>query len=36
VFQLVSGHTNWNTLRRYTHIRPEDLHRRFEQLNTPA
>jgi integrase len=29
---IVSGHTNWNTLRRYTHIRPEDLHRRFEQL----
>ena len=29
---LVSGHKNWNTLRRYTHIRPEDLHRRFEAL----
>lgn len=28
----ISGHTNWNTLRRYTHIRPEDLHRRFEAL----
>ncbi len=33
---IVSGHTNWNTLRRYTHIRPEDLHRRFEQLNGQA
>lgn len=29
---VVSGHKNWNTLRRYTHIRPEDLHRRFEAL----
>lgn len=28
----ISGHTSWNTLRRYTHIRPEDLHRRFEAL----
>jgi integrase len=28
----ISGHTNWNTLRRYTHIRPEDLHRRFDKL----
>lgn len=33
---LVSGHTNWNTLRRYTHIRPEDLHRRFEALKPAA
>lgn len=33
---MVSGHTNWNTLRRYTHIRPEDLHRRFEQLKQAA
>jgi len=32
---IVSGHTNWNTLRRYTHIRPEDLHRRFEALKPP-
>lgn len=31
----ISGHTNWNTLRRYTHIRPEDLHRRFEALKPP-
>lgn len=29
---IVSGHTSWNTLKRYTHIRPEDLHRRFEAL----
>ena len=28
----ISGHTSWNTLRRYTHIQPEDLHRRFEAL----
>lgn len=32
----ISGHTNWNTLRRYTHIRPEDLHRRFEDLKPKA
>ena len=29
---IVSGHTSWNTLRRYTHIRPEDLHRKFDKL----
>lgn len=29
---LVSGHTSWNTLKRYTHIRPEDLHRKFDAL----
>ncbi len=28
---VVSGHTNWVQLKRYTHIRPEDLHRRFVQ-----
>lgn len=28
----VSGHTNWSQLRRYTHIRPEDVHRRWEAL----
>lgn len=33
---IVSGHTNWNTLRRYTHIRPEDLHSRFEALKPAA
>jgi integrase len=27
---LVSGHTNWTTLKRYTHIKPEDLHRRHD------
>lgn len=27
---LVSGHTNWAQLKRYTHIRPEDLHRKFD------
>lgn len=32
---VVSGHTSWNTLKRYTHIRSEDLHRRFEALKTP-
>lgn len=30
---LISGHTNWVQLKRYTHIRPEDLHRRWEALN---
>jgi hypothetical protein len=33
---LVSGHTSWNTLKRYTHIRPEDLHRKFDQLKQSA
>lgn len=28
----VSGHTNWSQLRRYTHIRPEDVHRRWDAL----
>lgn len=28
----VSGHTNWAQLKRYTHIRPEDVHRRWEAL----
>lgn len=28
----VSGHTNWAQLKRYTHIRPEDVHRRFDAL----
>jgi integrase len=28
----VSGHTNWAQLRRYTHIRPEDVHRRWDAL----
>lgn len=29
----VSGHTNWAQLRRYTHIRPEDVHRRWDALH---
>lgn len=29
----VSGHTNWVQLKRYTHIRPEDVHRRWDVLN---
>lgn len=35
---VVSGHTNWVQLKRYTHIRPEDLHRHFEAqaVQTPA
>lgn len=28
----VSGHTNWAQLKRYTHIRPEDVHRRWDEL----
>jgi integrase len=28
---VVSGHSNWSQLKRYTHIRPEDLHRHFPQ-----
>jgi integrase len=28
----VSGHTNWAQLKRYTHIRPEDVHRRWDAL----
>lgn len=28
----VSGHTNWAQLKRYTHIRPEDVHRRWDTL----
>ena len=31
---VISGHASWNTLKRYTHIRPEQLHRRFEALKT--
>ncbi len=31
---VVSGHASWNTLKRYTHIRPDQLHRRFEALKT--
>lgn len=27
---VVSGHTNWTMLKRYTHITPEDLHRRYD------
>ena len=34
---VVSGHTNWAQLKRYTHIRPEDLHRHFvKKANEPA
>lgn len=28
----VSGHSNWVQLKRYTHIRPEDVHRRWDAL----
>jgi integrase len=28
---VVSGHTNWTQLKRYTHIKPEDLHRHFDR-----
>lgn len=27
---VVSGHTNWTQLKRYTHIKPEDLHRHYD------
>jgi integrase len=29
---LVSGHTNWTQLKRYTHLQPEDLHRHFPEV----
>lgn len=29
---VVSGHTNWAQLKRYTHIRPEDVHQAFDSL----
>jgi len=29
---VVSGHTNWSQLQRYTHIKPEDLHRHFDPV----
>ncbi|MEO8297910.1 MAG: site-specific integrase [Burkholderiales bacterium] len=29
---IVSGHTNWAQLKRYTHIKPESLHTRFDEL----
>ena len=29
---LVSGHTNWAQLKRYTHIQPEDVHKAFAAL----
>ncbi len=32
----ISGHTNWSQLRRYTHIRPEDVHRRWDQLKNSS
>ncbi len=32
----VSGHKNWQTLKRYRHIRPEDVHRRFDALQAKA
>lgn len=32
----VSGHTNWAQLKRYTHIRPEDVHRRWDALAARA
>lgn len=30
----VSGHSNWAQLKRYTHIRPEDVHRRWDALTS--
>lgn len=30
----VSGHSNWAQLKRYTHIRPEDVHRRWDELKS--
>lgn len=30
---MISGHTNWVQLKRYTHIRPEDVQRRWDALN---
>lgn len=27
---MVSGHTNWTQLRRYTHLQPEDVHKAFD------
>jgi integrase len=29
---LVSGHSNWAQLKRYTHLQPEDLHKHFPDL----
>lgn len=29
---VVSGHTNWAQLKRYTHIQPEDVHQAFDSL----
>jgi len=33
---MVSGHTNWRTLARYTHLRPESLVQREQHLRTLA
>jgi integrase len=33
---VVSGHTNWQQLQRYTHIKPEDLHRHWPGFVAPA
>lgn len=33
---LISGHTSERALRRYAHLKPEDVHRRFERLTTTA
>lgn len=34
---VVSGHSSWGQLKRYTHISPEDVHRRFDQRpSTPG
>lgn len=32
----VSGHANWQTLKRYTHIRPEDVHRRWDAITAKS
>ena len=33
---MVSGHKNWKTLQRYTHLRPEHLHRDIQKPSLPA
>jgi len=30
---VVSGHTNWTQLRRYTHIQPDSLHKHFDEAS---
>lgn len=33
---VVSGHSSWTQLKRYTHIRPEDVHRAFVGAKAPT